>query len=245
MPICRRSSFAGSPSADGPRGRISWPFSNTRRAAKRAADFADRRRQDAGWLSAEPRRISQPARALGIHTLYISPLKALAVDIARNLEAPVARDGTADHDRNAHRRYAPCEAPAPAREAARHPDHHAGTGVAAGRRSGCGPYAAPICKRVILDELAFDRHLEARRAAVAGARPASKRMRHRPAASASRPPSPIRMRCAPGWCPAGDGAWRPWCSAMPGAPPNIRILKSVERVPWVGPFLALCHSRNL
>jgi ATP-dependent Lhr-like helicase len=25
----------------------------------------------------------------GIHTLYISPLKALAVDIARNLEAPV------------------------------------------------------------------------------------------------------------------------------------------------------------
>ena len=26
----------------------------------------------------------------GVHTLYISPLKALAVDIARNLEAPVA-----------------------------------------------------------------------------------------------------------------------------------------------------------
>src|SRR6201997_3978536 len=26
----------------------------------------------------------------GLHTLYISPLKALAVDIARNLEAPVA-----------------------------------------------------------------------------------------------------------------------------------------------------------
>src|SRR5215210_8894421 len=25
----------------------------------------------------------------GLHTLYISPLKALAVDIARNLEAPV------------------------------------------------------------------------------------------------------------------------------------------------------------
>lgn len=29
----------------------------------------------------------------GIHTLYISPLKALAVDIARNLEAPVAEMG--------------------------------------------------------------------------------------------------------------------------------------------------------
>ena len=29
----------------------------------------------------------------GIHTLYISPLKALAVDIARNLEAPIAEMG--------------------------------------------------------------------------------------------------------------------------------------------------------
>ena len=31
----------------------------------------------------------------GIHTLYISPLKALAVDIARNLEAPVREMGLA------------------------------------------------------------------------------------------------------------------------------------------------------
>src|SRR5689334_6372295 len=29
-------------------------------------------------------------RSGGLHTLYISPLKALAVDIARNLETPVA-----------------------------------------------------------------------------------------------------------------------------------------------------------
>ncbi|WP_245333284.1 DEAD/DEAH box helicase, partial [Bradyrhizobium guangdongense] len=29
-------------------------------------------------------------RAGGLHTLYISPLKALAVDIARNLERPIA-----------------------------------------------------------------------------------------------------------------------------------------------------------
>lgn len=33
------------------------------------------------------------ARTGGLHTLYISPLKALAVDIARNLEAPVAEMG--------------------------------------------------------------------------------------------------------------------------------------------------------
>src|SRR6185295_13974779 len=29
-------------------------------------------------------------RSEGLHTLYISPLKALAVDIARNLEQPIA-----------------------------------------------------------------------------------------------------------------------------------------------------------
>jgi ATP-dependent Lhr-like helicase len=32
-------------------------------------------------------------RSQGLHTLYISPLKALAVDIARNLETPVAEMG--------------------------------------------------------------------------------------------------------------------------------------------------------
>src|SRR4030095_10636597 len=32
-------------------------------------------------------------RTGGLHTLYISPLKALAVDIARNLEAPIAEMG--------------------------------------------------------------------------------------------------------------------------------------------------------
>jgi ATP-dependent Lhr-like helicase len=36
-----------------------------------------------------------PARSPGVHTLYVSPLKALAVDIARNLEAPVAEMGLA------------------------------------------------------------------------------------------------------------------------------------------------------
>ncbi|HEX2760988.1 MAG TPA: DEAD/DEAH box helicase, partial [Rhizomicrobium sp.] len=37
-------------------------------------------------LAERPKR----SRASRLHTLYISPLKALAVDVARNLEAPVA-----------------------------------------------------------------------------------------------------------------------------------------------------------
>ncbi len=36
---------------------------------------------------------SRRSRKPGVHTLYVSPLKALAVDIARNLEAPVAEMG--------------------------------------------------------------------------------------------------------------------------------------------------------
>jgi ATP-dependent Lhr-like helicase len=46
---------------------------------------------------AEKRKLFSTGRAVrregGLHTLYISPLKALAVDIARNLEAPVAEIG--------------------------------------------------------------------------------------------------------------------------------------------------------
>jgi ATP-dependent Lhr-like helicase len=42
---------------------------------------------------AKPRRLTSTGHAIrrsqGLHTLYISPLKALAVDIARNLEAPI------------------------------------------------------------------------------------------------------------------------------------------------------------
>ena len=46
---------------------------------------------------AKPRRLVSTGKELrrsqGLHTLYISPLKALAVDIARNLETPVAEMG--------------------------------------------------------------------------------------------------------------------------------------------------------
>jgi ATP-dependent helicase Lhr and Lhr-like helicase len=40
-------------------------------------------------LNNRPKRGRSFARSSGLHTLYISPLKALAVDIARNLEQPV------------------------------------------------------------------------------------------------------------------------------------------------------------
>ena len=47
-----------------------------------------------GTHNTSPRKLISTGRDMrregGLHTLYISPLKALAVDIARNLETPVA-----------------------------------------------------------------------------------------------------------------------------------------------------------
>src|SRR5690606_3229362 len=43
-------------------------------------------------LAERPKRRARTARR-GVHTLYISPLKALAVDIERNLGKPVAEMG--------------------------------------------------------------------------------------------------------------------------------------------------------
>jgi ATP-dependent Lhr-like helicase len=41
-------------------------------------------------LSERAARNTEPKAAKGLHTLYVSPLKALAVDIARNLDTPIA-----------------------------------------------------------------------------------------------------------------------------------------------------------
>ena len=50
----------------------------------------------------------------GLHTLYVSPLKALATDIARNLTRAGRRDAARRLDRDPHRRHAgqPPRAPA-------------------------------------------------------------------------------------------------------------------------------------
>src|ERR1700684_187382 len=49
----------------------------------------------AGFLPSliELSEVHPRSRARALHTLYISPLKALAVDVARNLEQPVSEMG--------------------------------------------------------------------------------------------------------------------------------------------------------
>src|SRR4051794_3563250 len=59
---------------------------------------------------AERKSRPPPRGGFGLHTLYVSPLKALAVDIARNLETPIAEIGlpvrieTRTGDTSAHKR---------------------------------------------------------------------------------------------------------------------------------------------
>ncbi|MGZ5959840.1 MAG: DEAD/DEAH box helicase, partial [Rhizomicrobium sp.] len=72
----------------------------------------------AGFLPSLIDLANLPARrASALHTLYISPLKALAVDVARNLEAPVAemglpvkvetRTGDTPHSRRQRQKHSP------------------------------------------------------------------------------------------------------------------------------------------
>lgn len=73
----------------------------------------------AGFLPSLLELAGDPARPPGLHTLYVSPLKALAVDIARNLTAPVTelglpvrvetRTGDTPANRRARQRAAPPE----------------------------------------------------------------------------------------------------------------------------------------
>ena len=58
----------------------------------------------------------------GLHTLYISPLKALAVDIHRNLEAPLAEMGLPIAVETRTGGHASAQARAPAPRAAAHAD---------------------------------------------------------------------------------------------------------------------------
>ncbi len=61
----------------------------------------------------------------GLHTLYISPLKALAADIRRTLLIPIEEAGLADSGRGPHRRHARQPQETPARRPAAYPSDHA------------------------------------------------------------------------------------------------------------------------
>jgi ATP-dependent helicase Lhr and Lhr-like helicase len=167
----------------------------------------------------------------GIHTLYISPLKALAVDIARNLEAPVAemklaisietRTGDTPHSKRKRQREHP-------------PDILITTPEQISLLI-ADPGAAHMLrhlKTVILDEL---HSLVTSKRGVLLSLALSTLRSHTPKAriiglSATVADSDaLRSWLAPSGTPPV-----PLVLGIPGAAPNIHILESEESVPWSG-----------
>ena len=134
--------------------RISWRWSSMPRAGESVLLVAPTGggKTLAGFLPSLIDLAGQAqasAQAPRLHTLYISPLKALAVDVARNLETPIAemdlpvtvetRTGDTPAARRQRQRHTP----------ARHSAHHAGTAGAAdgpsARADKCSPASRPWC----------------------------------------------------------------------------------------------------
>ncbi len=175
--------------------------------------------------------LSEAHERNGIHTLYISPLKALAVDIARNLEAPVSemglpitietRTGDTPHSRRKRQRENP-------------PDILITTPEQVSLLI-ADPGAAHMLrhlKSIILDEL---HSLVTSKRGVLLSLALSRVQSFAPEArriglsATVADPEALQSWLAP----MGNGP-APLVMGSAGAAPLIRILKSAERVPWSG-----------
>jgi ATP-dependent Lhr-like helicase len=175
--------------------------------------------------------LAAPHETQGIHTLYVSPLKALAVDIARNLEAPVAelqlpitietRTGDTSHAKRQRQRQKPPDILITTPEQV--------TLLIA------DPAAAHLLRHlkcVIIDEL---HAIVSQKRGVLLSLALSRLRAHAPQASFTglsatvADPDALRTWLAPAGTPPV-----PLVLGKAGAAPQIRILDSVERVPWSG-----------
>ncbi|MBL8905399.1 MAG: ligase-associated DNA damage response DEXH box helicase [Rhizobiales bacterium] len=177
--------------------------------------------------------LAKPHQRAGIHTLYVSPLKALAVDIARNLEAPVAemnlpitietRTGDTPHSRRKRQREKPPDIliTTPEQLSLLVADAHAAHVLASLKNVILDElHSLVTSKRGVLLSLALTR-IEAHA-------PASRRVG---LSATVADPDALRAWLAPH---GGASDRAPLVLGNAGAPPHIRILKSVERVPWAG-----------
>ena len=175
--------------------------------------------------------ISAKGSGGGIHTLYVSPLKALAVDIARNLEAPIAemklpvtvetRTGDTPHSKRQRQRQKP-------------PDILITTPEQVSLMM-ADPHAAHLLnglRTVILDEL---HSLVTSKRGVLLSLALSRLQAHAPEAIriglSATVADPDALRA---WLAPSGAEPVPLVLGQPGAKPSLRILSSVERVPWSG-----------
>ena len=189
----------------------------------------------AGFLPSlvELTQAAQGGRALEkrLHTLYISPLKALAVDVARNLESPVAemglpvsietRTGDTSPAKRARQRHAP-------------PDILLTTPEQLALLLS-GPDAAFLfadLRRVVLDELhalVTSKRGDLLALGLARLRQIAPAAALTGLSATVREPDDLRR-----WI---GGVLRPMPAlvvAAPGAPPDLTILQTEARLPWAG-----------
>lgn len=186
----------------------------------------------AGFLPTLAELARPEARRDGLHTLYVSPLKALAVDIARNLTAPIAemgldirvetRTGDTPSARKSRQRQAPPDilltTPESLSLLLSYPDSAQMLGG---------------LQRVIFDEVhAFAPSKRGDLLALALARlQAVAPQLQRVALSAT--VADAQAYCA--WlAPDADAASVQLVAGQPGAPPQVSILLPDGRIPWSG-----------
>jgi ATP-dependent Lhr-like helicase len=181
-------------------------------------------------LSDRPKR----SRKAGLHTLYISPLKALAVDVARNLDAPIAemdlavtvetRTGDTPLSRRQRQRHSPPDilltTPEQLSLLLAHPR---------------APRMFETLKTVVLDELhALVNSKRGDLLALGLARLSTLAPGHRRVGLSAtvKDPAPLQRFLVPQ--PSGEEALSELVIAAGGAKPRIEISASDSYVPWAG-----------
>jgi ATP-dependent helicase Lhr and Lhr-like helicase len=175
--------------------------------------------------------LHQPHSHDGIHTLYVSPLKALAVDIQRNLEAPISemalpvtvetRTGDTPQSKRIRIRTHPPDVLLTTPEQ-----------VSLLVADPTAPHLLRNLKCVIIDELHSIAHSKRGvllSLALTRIRSHAPGVRLTGLSATVADPDALRSWLAPAGAPPVS-----LVTGIPGAPPNIRILESEERVPWSG-----------
>src|SRR5258706_82248 len=177
---------------------------------------------------------ARPNLSRGLHTLYISPLKALAVDVARNLERPVAEMGlglrieTRTGDTPVSKRVR--QRPHPPDILLTTPEQ-----VALLLASADAPHLFGSLRRIVLDEL--HALVTSKRGDLLSLglarlfRLAPRAVTVGLSATVAEPDELARYLVAQ---PEGGAARADLVIAEGGAPPIVRMLQSAERVPWAG-----------
>ncbi|SON58337.1 ATP-dependent DNA helicase RecQ [Hartmannibacter diazotrophicus] len=187
-------------------------------------------------LHQRPRTRAKPGMARrGISVLYISPLKALAVDIARNLEAPIAEMGlaveveTRTGDTPAHKRQ---------RQRLNPPDILLTTPEQLAlliAQKDAARFFSDL-ETVVLDELhalVTSKRGDLLALGLARLKAIAPKVRHVGLSATVADPDALRAWLVPQE-EDGEPAMADLVTVAGGAAPNIRILETEERIPWSG-----------